>query len=788
MTDTTVPQHLTPDLVATLHDATQVSTSPLRLEVLAKHDDQRVREAVVRNPQTAPDVAIRLSSEFPEAFLQNPALFLWILDDQKFWERFSVDARVRILLQDQMESALWRDFTADEHTPIRRAVASIVKQNPDAYPNLLLRLLDDKDDEIRTILDPYEINVDTDSPADILDSFAHQSYDAGGFYRCYLIAQHPHTNVDTLTFLSKHFDARVRLQVAKNKNTPEEICHSLSKDEDTAVREAALFVLPADPTSFTRVKPKKPTIQTAQNPPASSTQTTQTAPTQTAPIQTNPTDEMLNDEERLALAQKPNLPYDVRLQLADDIRPNIRAAAAAFLQQSDVDFYTALGSTADLRHHRTDVRAHQAYLAEQTAQQAARQAAQQAAQQAEQQEEQDDEYDERDEQKERSEQEEHEHEHDDELLEPPPHSDTQTSDEDVDTSLTADVLAQIAEESVENMLFWRAYLVARHPKSDAHVLEILSKHAHTLVRRYTAQHANISLDTLRDLSDDDSYHYYTDSAGNWVRDRAPPILAAIARHEKLSALPDVLDTLAKHSNDLVRMIIAQRENLPDDILILLADDENKNIRSMVADRLSNDAKLLFSRLGSSENLRYHRNTDDEMPYTPDLTLSATEIADAVTNCLDASGTWRALLAAEHPNTDDATLSKIAAADNVYLRLAAAKLPRTPATALKKILEDERALRMVFNISIDIRRAIATNPNTNADTLRLLAEDPAYEVRRKVAVHPSADAKLLQQLALDPDDEVRYAVAVHPNADFEALDRLSVDDKQWARLWWTVRDT
>lgn len=68
-----------------LQEASDPATQPARLTELANHGKPGIRERVVANPSAELALALVLCRDFPDAFLTNPAIPLWCLENPSFF-------------------------------------------------------------------------------------------------------------------------------------------------------------------------------------------------------------------------------------------------------------------------------------------------------------------------------------------------------------------------------------------------------------------------------------------------------------------------------------------------------------------------------------------------------------------------------------------------------------------------------------------------------------------------------------------------------------------------------
>ena len=191
---------------------------------------------------------------------------------------------------------------------------------------------------------------------------------------------------------------------------------------------------------------------------------------------------------------------------------------------------------------------------------------------------------------------------------------------------------------------------------------------------------------------------------------------------------NILEMLAKDSDEDVRLHIAGNKSTPAQILSQLANDSQLRVRGYVARNPSTPTQIL-SQLANDSQFHVRRGV------------------------------------ARNPSTPVQILSQFANDSQLRVRGYVARNPSTPVQILSELANDS---------DDDVRRSVARNPSTPAQILSQLADDSAWFVRRSVAGNPSTPTQILSQLANDSDDYVRRSVAGNLTTPLVVLEVLSRD--------------
>jgi hypothetical protein len=186
------------------------------------------------------------------------------------------------------------------------------------------------------------------------------------------------------------------------------------------------------------------------------------------------------------------------------------------------------------------------------------------------------------------------------------------------------------------------------------------------------------------------------------------LISKQATAENHNTPPEVLRVLAQDENDDVRIYVAENPNVPVDVLKVLAQDENDDVRSYVA---------------------------------------------------------------RNPNTSPETLQILAQDENKYIRFNVARNPNTSPEVLQILAQDKSKI---------VKLVVAENSNTPVEVLQILAQDEDKDVRLGIVNNSSTSPEILRQLAQDKDEFVRRYIAENSNTPPEVLQVLAQDENEFVR--------
>ncbi|MBD2166961.1 hypothetical protein H6G04_21455 [Calothrix membranacea FACHB-236] len=269
-------------------------------------------------------------------------------------------------------------------------------------------------------------------------------------------------------------------------------------------------------------------------------------------------------------------------------------------------------------------------------------------------------------------------------------------------------LAQVVEKGDRNSKL----TAARSNKTPIQVLQQLAKDADEAVRQAVSQNANLPLHNLLELARDPSMN---------VRSN----LAYKPSHSKTPTPIQLLEILAQDESERIRARIAEHPDTPVEILVRLANDSSREVKTKLIAN-PNTPTTILNRLGLEENLVNQRN-----PNTPGIVLaqavksmSSKNLADFIKHPVKGSQ-----MPAE-------TLAQLATHTDSSVRYRVASHPNTPATVLRQLARDSYVATV---------RAVASNLNTSPETLEVLASHPDFTTRLDVVRNPNTPPRALSQI-------------------------------------------
>lgn len=203
-------------------EALNPNTSGNRLRELSKSLDRVIRQAVAQNPNTPPDILVRLFNRFPLQVLHNPVLNLILLERPNFFEEIYY-AHKLVFHQNKLPDFFLKWAILHPNESIRSTVAS----SPNTPQNYLEQLSEDKQSFVR-----LQVAANYNSPVHVLTKLAQ---DRDKLVR-QSVAQNPHVSGKILEYLAQDNIVEVRREVAANYNTPAHVLEKLSQDPSLLVR------------------------------------------------------------------------------------------------------------------------------------------------------------------------------------------------------------------------------------------------------------------------------------------------------------------------------------------------------------------------------------------------------------------------------------------------------------------------------------------------------------------------------------------------------------------------
>ncbi|MGW9111845.1 hypothetical protein [Microbacterium sp. NPDC055683] len=220
---------------------------------------------------------------------------------------------------------------------------------------------------------------------------------------------------------------------------------------------------------------------------------------------------------------------------------------------------------------------------------------------------------------------------------------------------------------------------------------------------------------------------------------------------RIEPLPlDVVERLAADQHSDVRLVVANRGDLSDELVAVLALDRDWDVRFAL---LQNPTAT--ERAPSSLAI-------DVLREAPEISVS--DVLRVVEE-LPESG--------ELDDAISASLVRLAKSRvrSPDLRSGAARHALTPADALE---------RLAGSTDADLREDVAGNPGAPGRALAKLADDDAAGVRSAVARNVATSDALVTDLSHDGDPQVRAAIASRHELDLEVLARLLDDEEAVVR--------
>ncbi|MFF1880317.1 hypothetical protein ACFVVC_02445 [Pseudarthrobacter sp. NPDC058196] len=220
---------------------------------------------------------------------------------------------------------------------------------------------------------------------------------------------------------------------------------------------------------------------------------------------------------------------------------------------------------------------------------------------------------------------------------------------------------------------------------------------------------------------------------------------------ELDDLPlDVLVRLAADNDFDVRRAVARHERLPHSAMVALAADPEWEVRLEVLQNPSTPTELIADTAASV----LHDAPDWRLPglLAAVIDLASSEVPGGVIE--------EALVRLSKSRHRDPDVREVAASHE-----------RTPPAVLT---------RLARVADSGIRAAVAANPRTSADALEALSTDPDEYVRTRVSGNESTPPAAIIALSHDASPEVRQGIADRANLPLDVLEHLLNDESQEVR--------
>ncbi|RUT07848.1 hypothetical protein DSM106972_021080 [Dulcicalothrix desertica PCC 7102] len=297
----------------------------------------------------------------------------------------------------------------------------------------------------------------------------------------------------------------------------------------------------------------------------------------------------------------------------------------------------------------------------------------------------------------------------------------------------------------------------------------------------------------------------------------PEVLRVVAKHYQtpLSAL----EMMARCKDSNLGMIIAQRQDVTEQILLILAEHGTIAVRLYLAKYHKSYSSILETLAlapepnwsfrqqihyklakNSSTPLEIIKNLLKENDKKVKLAIAAR--ADlAIDLIIELALDYRLHMMnslAQNTYISASVLRRLANHGTLRVRQMVARHPNTPQAVLVNAVSEPELCRFVAanpsagenllyqlaqNNQHEVLEAIAANPSTPASVLKHIAETRAHDLL--VAQHPNANREILQQvlwrLAMDERLSVRKYAAKHPHTPIDIL-RMWMRKEPQLRVW------
>jgi len=261
--------------------------------------------------------------------------------------------------------------------------------------------------------------------------------------------------------------------------------------------------------------------------------------------------------------------------------------------------------------------------------------------------------------------------------------------------------------------------VACNEKVPVQILRLLAKDDWASVRAAVARQEKTPKPLLMVLSRDSEEDVRNGVAGN---PQAPS---------------ELLESLSREDGFFIRWTVASNPSTPMRILRRLWRDEGEdwNVRTSVAENPSISKNFLLEILDESKKLKRNRSR-----YVSAIAGNRKTPVDVLVVLAKDKDKWVRTVVAENTNTPQETLRVLALErlpkgkyiTETNVRAAVAGNPLCPVDLLESLAKDKSA---------GIRWRVAGNPSTNAETLMLLARDSDEDVRGAVQSNASATLEI-----------------------------------------------
>lgn len=327
-------------------------------------------------------------------------------------------------------------------------------------------------------------------------------------------------------------------------------------------------------------------------------------------------------------------------------------------------------------------------------------------------------------------------------------------------------------------------LLAKHPRSSAELLEVLSHNSDKATRQSVAGNPNTLLQTYVRLGQQFPKQFLANPALDLLLLTNPALMeevpeALLIRLLKESECPGTLLTwAASHSQAKVQLAVAMNANAPEKALEKLRASKHlvviDSVQTSFGSGLEQDPEKAFEqelkkRIASLTSAEF-----EEAWSVEDLGLAQWSALPLALRLEKATNT-RGL--------DTSSIARVLRDTHRTFESLKEILPSFSWWSVASDLQTPAALLDQFanHPDVEFRQGVARNPSVSLVTLEFLARDPHRWVRSNIALHPLTPANVLKVMARDVNEEVLSSVASNPHTPAETLANLAKNAYQSVRL-------
>jgi hypothetical protein len=302
---------------------------------------------------------------------------------------------------------------------------------------------------------------------------------------------------------------------------------------------------------------------------------------------------------------------------------------------------------------------------------------------------------------------------------------------------------------------WHDRVAAAHnPNLSAAMLEMLALDTDSDVRQAVAMHPNLTTGLFEKFVGNEQFE----------------IRKSAALNPKIEA--DLLEVLAHDEHWAVRQAVAQHKTTTLKTLTLLLEDSDNDVRIAARAVLEIQEPSQTDSFGSANLLEFYRGWFEDQPYTHaklEVERFLEELGTLQTGCKNIqleNGEvqinllyWQGKPILEIPNDVVSQLTRDA---QWRVRQEVAAYPFASGMALA---------RLCLDADSDVRTAAASNPNASKTMLCKLASDEVSSVRAAIVNRDDASLEALQLLCCDSEAEIRASALKHPNLPRSVAERF-----------------